>query len=171
MPRKPARMYTQIRGQCYTRREYMGGVPHHRIAQFKVGTAGDYKVQVSLCIEENCQIRSTSLEAARIAINRILNKHVGPANFFFRIRVYPHNVLRENKQATGAGADRVSDGMRKSFGKPIGTAARVSKGQAILTIWVQPQHFEHAKKALWKARMKLPAPSRVVIEKGEELLS
>ncbi|MCK4718670.1 MAG: 50S ribosomal protein L16, partial [Thermoplasmata archaeon] len=157
MARKPARMYTQIRGQCYTRRKYMGGVPHHRIAQFKVGTIqDDYEVQVSLCIDELCQVRSTALEAARIAANRIMSKKAGVANFYFKIRVYPHNVLRENKQATGAGADRVSDGMRHSFGKPVGCAARVKRGQPIITLWTRPQYFKHAKEALWKAGIKLP---------------
>ena len=39
------------------------------------------------------------------------------------MHTYPHQILRENKQATGAGADRVSQGMRLSFGKNVGTAA------------------------------------------------
>ena len=31
MARKPAKMYRQVKGQAYTRREYTGGVPNNRI--------------------------------------------------------------------------------------------------------------------------------------------
>lgn len=37
MVRKPASMYREIKGQAYTRREYMGGVPAVRISQFDMG--------------------------------------------------------------------------------------------------------------------------------------
>ena len=74
-------------------------------------------------------------------------KEVGRMNFHFKIRVYPHHVLRENKQATGAGADRVSEGMRLSFGKPVGTAARESN-EKIFTIYTHPRYMEKAKDAL-----------------------
>ncbi|MCD6461622.1 MAG: 50S ribosomal protein L16 [Thermoplasmata archaeon] len=172
MARKPARMYTTVRGQPYTRREYMGGVPGHRIAQFRTGTpSDDYPVQLSLCVKERCQIRSIALEAARVTANKVLSKKIGVANFYFRMRVYPHNVLRENKQATGAGADRVSDGMRRAFGKPVGTAARVEPGQPVFTVWTYPQYFKTAKDALRKAGMKIPSPTRIVTEKGEHLVS
>ncbi len=171
MVRKPARMYTQVKGQAYTRKEYMGGVPGHRIAQFRMGTpSNDYKLRVSLCVKERCQIRSIALEAARVTANKMLSKRIGTSNFYFRVRVYPHHVLRENKQATGAGADRVSDGMRKAFGKPVGVAARVEPGQPVLTVWTHPQHFPIVKEALRKAGMKLPSPFTIVIEEGREHL-
>ena len=48
----------------------------------------------------------------------------------FESHTYPHHVLRENKQATGAGADRVSQGMRCAFGKNVGTAARVKRAKS-----------------------------------------
>jgi len=37
MARKPAVMYRQVKGQAYTRRKYMGGVPNSRISQFDMG--------------------------------------------------------------------------------------------------------------------------------------
>ncbi|NYT12316.1 MAG: 50S ribosomal protein L16 [Methanomassiliicoccales archaeon] len=171
MARKPARMYREIKGQAYTRREYMGGVPASRIIQYDMGeTTGDFPIQVSLKAKEPCQIRHTSMEAARIAANRLLSKRVGTVNYHLKIRIYPHHVLRENKLATGAGADRVSSGMRHAFGKNVGTAARVNSGQTVMTVWTYPNQFNLAKEALWRASMKLTTPCSIEIEKGEELI-
>jgi len=109
MVRKPGKMYRNLAKKAYTRREYMGGVPGSKIVQFEMGNLSqDFPVETHLIVDECCQIRHTALEAARIAINRRLMKDVGRANFHMKLRVYPHHVLRENKQATGAGADRVS---------------------------------------------------------------
>ena len=72
--------------------------------------------------------------------------------------------LRENKQATGAGADRVSQGMRKAYGKPVGTAARVRRNQPIISIETKPQFIEKAKEALRRAGMKIPSPFKIVVE-------
>ncbi len=170
MSRKPNCMYRQIRGQAYTRRKYMGGVPHNRIMQFETGNkSGKFPIELTLLGKELCQIRHTALEAARIAANRELSKNAGTQNYHLKIRIYPHNVLRENKQATGAGADRVSDGMRGAFGKCVGTAARVRQNQKLITIRTNKASFLVAKDALRKAGMKLPTPVRIVVDKGEEL--
>ena len=165
MARKPARMYTQIRGQAYTRKEYMGGTPNIRIAQFEMGNAKTkYPLKMHLIAEERCQMRDIALEAARISANRYLQKKLGSMNYHVKLRVFPHNVLRENKQATGAGADRVSDGMRGAFGKAVGLAARVQSGQEIMTISTTKNNFLVAKEAMRKAKMKLPTPCRIDIE-------
>jgi large subunit ribosomal protein L10e len=172
MARKPAKMYRQSWSQAYTRREYMGGVPLSRIAQFDMGNSkGDFPITVSLLVKENCQIRHTALEAARIAANRLMSKKAGSLGYHLKILIFPHIVLRENKQATGAGADRVSQGMRQAFGKAVGTAARVRRDQHIITIRTSKVFFDSAKQALRRAGMKLPTPWYIVIDKGEELVS
>jgi large subunit ribosomal protein L10e len=130
----------------------------------------DFPIQLSLIANEKCQVRHNSLEAARISANRVLEKSVGSANYRLRIKVYPHNVLRENKQATGAGADRVSQGMRAAYGKNVGTAARVKANQIIMTVDTTKQFFSDAKKALRKASMKISTPCTINIEKGAELV-
>jgi large subunit ribosomal protein L10e len=79
-------------------------------------------------------------------------------------------VLRENPMAVGAGADRISDGMSLAFGRPIGTAARVSAGQKLMTVKVTKEFGRVAKEALRRAMGKLPMPCRLVIEKGQKLL-
>ncbi len=164
MVRKPARMYRQIRGQAYTRKEYMGGVPNPRITQFDLGNPdGDFPLTVKLVVEDSCQIRHMALEAARIAANRYIAKKAGQ-QYHLKIKTYPHIVLRENKVAVGAGADRISDGMRAAFGSPVGTAARVKSGQTVMYIRTTTGNLEHAKVALTKAMYKLPTPCRIVVE-------
>ncbi len=164
MVRKPAKMYRNISKKAYTRREYMGGVPGSKIVQFEMGNlAQEFPTQVDLIVNEACQIRHSSLEAARITINRRLLKDVGRANFHFKVRVFPHHVLRENKQATGAGADRVSEGMRLAFGKAVGTAARVMAGQLICSVFTYPQYLEKVKDAVRHGGYKLPSPSHMKV--------
>lgn len=168
MTRKPNSMYREIKGQAYCRREYIGGVPANRINQFEHGTKSDFPVRMVLHAKEQCQIRHIALEAARISANRFLAKRVGNSNYFMKILVYPHNVLRENKIAVGAGADRISDGMRHAFGKPVGTAARVSRNQSIIVLETTPTNFKFAKEAMYRASIKLPTPCWIEVTKGEE---
>ncbi len=167
MARKPSSMYRYIRGQASTRKEYMGGIPASRITQFVLGNKkADFPVQVSLIAIEKCQVRHNALESARITANRAMEKKVGVVNYRLTIRVYPHNVLRENKQATGAGADRVSQGMRSSWGKIVSVAARVQPNQILMTVETTKQNIEQAKDALRKAGMKLPTPCKINIDEN-----
>lgn len=164
MVRKPGKMYRNLAKKAYTRREYMGGIPGSKVVQFDMGNLTDpFPLQISLAVEEGCQIRHTALEAARISINRKLIKDIGRMNYRLKLRVYPHHVLRENKQATGAGADRVSEGMRLAFGKAVGTAARVIPGQEVFSVYTTPQYLDKAKEALRSGSHKLPSPTRIVI--------
>lgn len=165
MPQKPGRMYREVKGQPYTRREYIGGIPHIRVGQFVMGNRkGEFDKELTLFTEEKVQIKDNALEAARVVVTRNLTKTVGEEDFKAKILVYPHHVLRENKQATGAGADRLSEGMRRSFGKKIGNAARVDANQAVIRVWVDEENIEVGKDALRRASMKLPTPCRQEIE-------
>jgi large subunit ribosomal protein L10e len=171
MARKPGRMYRNITQRSYTRREYMGGIPGSKVVQYDMGNLkAEFPVATSLVVKEACQIRHNALEAARVAANKKMLSNVGAQNYHLKLRVQPHEVLRENKQATGAGADRVSQGMRQAFGKAVSTAARVKPGQRVITVETSPQHFLKAKQALKSAGYKLPSPFREVIDRGEELV-
>ena len=167
-------MYREISKPPYTRREYISGIPGSKIAQHKMGNIksdkDDYPVQISLVLEEECQIRHGALEASRLSANRFLLKELGQENYKMILRKFPHHVIRENKQATGAGADRVSDGMRQSFGKVVGTAARVQRGDTVFTAYCNPEDAATVKDALRRAYNKISPPCRIVVEKGEELL-
>ncbi|MHA2113057.1 MAG: hypothetical protein ACW98W_16390 [Candidatus Hodarchaeales archaeon] len=48
-------------------------------------------------------------------VNRYLTRSVGRENYHYRVCVYPHHRIRENKMMTGAGADRIQNGMRKAL--------------------------------------------------------
>lgn len=164
MSRKPGSMYRYVRGKPSTRKEYMGGVPVSRITQFVLGNkTEEFPVQISLSALEKCNVRHNALESARITVNRAMEKKVGSSNYRVHIRVYPHVVLRENKQATGAGADRVSQGMRSAFGKAVGTAAEIKPNQVIIIIETTKPFVEEAKSALRKAGMKIPSPCKVTV--------
>jgi large subunit ribosomal protein L10e len=82
-----------------------------------------------------------------------------------QVHPFPHTILRENKMIFGAHADRLQDGMRRSFGKPIGTAARVRPDQTIISVRVNANAVELAKQSLRRGSAKLPMPSRIVVEK------
>ena len=164
MTRKPASMYREIRGQAYSQKKYMGGIPGIRISQFDIGDPRtEFPVKLHLVAAESCQIRHIALEAARISANRYIAKKAGNS-YHLKLRLYPHNILRENKIATGAGADRISEGMRAAFGSPVSMAARVKAGTKIFTIATTPDHVEDAKIALRKGGVKLPTPWRIEIE-------
>jgi large subunit ribosomal protein L10e len=74
-------------------------------------------------------------------------------------------ILRENRMIATAGADRLQEGMRRSFGKPSSRAARVKADQAILSIDVNDNALEYAKNALKISAGKLPTTCRIAVEK------
>lgn len=162
--KNPSSMWRNTRKQAYTRKEYMGGAPASRITQFDVGNlSADFPVKVVLTAEETCLIRHVAMEAARVTANRVINKVAGRQGYHLKFHVYPHRVLRHNKQASGAGADRVSQGMRKAFGKKVGSAALVKQGQQVMTIWTTKANANLAKEALRKAGNKLPSPTKIKV--------
>jgi large subunit ribosomal protein L10e len=175
MPEKPASMYREINKPAYTRQEYITGVPGSQIAQHTMGNlqsdAEDYPVQISLAPREECQIRHTALEASRLSANRHLLAELGQENYKMILRRFPHHVLRENKQATGAGADRVSDGMRQAFGVPVGTAARIQANDRLFTAWCDVRNADTVKEAFRRAYNKIAPPCSIDVERGQDLLN
>ncbi len=144
----------------------MRGFPPPKIVKFTMGDpTGRFKYRVFLNAQKEAQISHNALEAARIAVNRHLEEKLGRTNYFLRILPYPHHILRENKMIFGAHADRLQDGMRAAFGKPIGSVARVKKGQSIITVNLDEPSLEVAKEALKLGAIKFPMSSRVKIEK------
>jgi len=174
MSEKPASMYRDIDKPSYTRREYITGIPGSKIAQYTMGDRHtepeDYPVQISLLVDESVQIRHGSLESARLSANRHLIKELGEGNYRMILRKFPHQVIRENKQATGAGADRVSDGMRQSFGKIVGTAARIQANERLFTAYCEVDQADAVKEAYRRAYNKITPPCTVRVERGEKLL-
>ena len=173
MGRRPARCYSTPDRPSYTRKKFIRGGPEPKIKIYDLGNPSrwnEFPVILSLRINEETQISHNALEAARVQVNRFLTETVGRENFYLKICVFPHHIIRENKMMTGAGADRVQDGMRKAFGKPMGTAARVRAGQTIMKVRVMPGAFKFAKEGLQRGKCKFSKPSRIFIDAGHELI-
>ncbi len=172
MAKKPGRVYRQTDKRAYTRTEYLVGNPSSLITIYDMGDSkADFEIELSLLVKEDVQVTHNALEAARVSANRHLLKHLGQVGYHLKVRVHPYQILRENKMASGAGADRISQGMSLSFGKAVGRAARIKKGQRVFTVKTSRNGFPVAKAALRRAAMKIPSGSSVVVERGKEILN
>jgi large subunit ribosomal protein L10e len=129
-------------------------------------TKASYDYKVSLIVQAPIQVRHNALEAARVAANKVLFDVLGETGYVVRLRPYPHIILRENRMIATAGADRLQEGMRRSFGKPSGRAARLHAGQPIIDLYVNQPHVDLAKEALRVSSSKLGATCRVVVERA-----
>jgi len=133
-------------------------------------TKATFEVEGRLIALERAQIRHSALEAARVATNRILmDKLIN--DYLMVVHPYPHIILRENKMIFGAHADRLQQGMRRSFGSAVGTAAKVEVDQTIITVRVKAGQAEIAKESLKRGSAKLPIPCKIVISKIEASLN
>jgi len=159
------RNYRSPVGQPYTRMKYIRGSPVSKVSKFNMGDlAVNFPFKIYLLASERVQIRHNALESARVAANKILTEKYGETGFRISLHPYPHIILRENKMIATAGADRLQEGMRRSFGKPTGRAARVDVGQVILSVHVNREGVEAAKAACKVASTKLPMKTRLVVE-------
>ena len=161
--RRLERPYT--RKSKYRAKSFVRSTPVCKIVRHVMGNPkrDDFTHKLLLRSKETLQIRDISLEAARLTSNRYMEKNVGKPNYKYMFRVYPHHHLRENPLAAGAGADRMSTGMKMSFGKVIGIAARIKEDQPIFELNVNKQHVKAAKEALRRAGCKLPKSCYVEI--------
>ncbi len=169
---RPAHCYTKISGPANTRtKKYVRGVPGNKVVMYDMGNKSkEFDIQLHLVNLEACQIRHMAIEASRQVVNRALQKTLNRDDYHFRVRIHPHHVLRENKMMAFAGADRMQDGMRRSFGKPTDRSARTKANSEILTVSVNLKNFEDAKLSLKKAISKIPSPCKIIVGKGQELL-
>ena len=132
--RRLERPYTRV-SQKNPRKSYVVGVPMPKIHEFRMGNKSlDGDVALYLVLKEGAQIRHNALEAARVVAHKYLEKNVGLQNFYMQILRYPFHVIREKPIATGAGADRYSQGMRLAFGRPAGVALQVKPGTKIVKL-------------------------------------
>jgi large subunit ribosomal protein L10e len=161
--RRIERPYTRV-SKKVPRKSYVVGVPFPKIHQFEMGSKeGEYDTTLYLVAKQSVQIRHNALEAARVVAGKFLEKMLGK-DYFFKILLYPHHVIREKPIATGAGADRYSQGMRLSFGKPTGVAVQVKEGQKLIMLRIKKENLEIGKKALKKAGLKISTPVRIEVE-------
>lgn len=159
---KLERPYTRI--SKYTNKNYVrGGFPHMKIIKFDMGSPEKtYDTVIRLNVTKSMNVRHNALESARMTSNRLLEKTVGK-DYHLRLKVYPFHVLRENPLASGAGADRLSTGMQKAYGKSISSAARVRDGQTIVELRINKMHLKLGRNALERAAKKIPCTCKIII--------
>lgn len=162
--------YSSVK-RAYTRKSkvraksFIKTVPNNKIVRYYMGNQKkNFSYELELVTKQPVQIRHNALESCRMVVNRRLHLNLG-MNYMFNIRVYPHHILRENKMLAGAGADRMQKGMQHSFGKPIGLAAQLRKGQTVFSVKVDKEHVDVAKIALRMATPRMPG--QYVIEVKE----
>lgn len=147
------------------RKSYVVGVPYARIHQFEMGNKDKkFDTELWLVSREPVQLRDNSLEAARVTCNKLLETKIGSENYYVKILVYPHQVLREHALATGAGADRYSMGMRKAFGRPKGRAARIKDDQRIIILKIDKKNIKIGRQALQRADKKLSGKFKIEVK-------
>jgi len=161
------RAYTRI--SKYREKSFIKASPHINIVNFDMGNIKKkFGYEVDLISKQDLQIRHQAMESARMTCNRVLETVLGKNGYYFKIRFYPFHILRENPLAAGAGADRMSTGMKHSFGKPIGRVARIRKGQILFQLKVNKSNLDTAKKALKRASYKLPCPCLIQVTEVKE---
>merc|ERR1712113_13371 len=87
---------------------------------------------------------------------------IGKDAYHIRIRAHPYHVLRANKMLSCAGADRLSSGMRHSYGKPIGVAARVDIGQILISVRAKDANEAHVIEAIRRGKFKFAGRQKIL---------
>ncbi len=147
---------------AYTRKEYVHGAPSPKISIFEMGDPkGEYNTEIVFLAAETGSLSDKSLEALRVHVNRAFSEKL--SKYHYRINLYPHSIVRGKKWLAFAGADRVSSGMRRAFGKPSGRAVKVKKGQTIAVVRVDKGDADYGKKVLKSVAPKLAIPCKIEV--------
>ena len=158
--RKLERPYT--RKSKFRKKSFVRAVPNNKVVKYEIGNlTKKFAITAVLKSKSDIQIRHNAIESARLTSNRFLEKKLGKIGYHLKVCIYPHHILRNNPLASGAGADRMSTGMKMSFGKSVGLAARVKKGQKLLQVSLDTSNKELAKVALNRAKYKFPCSCTV----------
>lgn len=172
---RPGHCYRNIQ-RSYTRKSkyknlsFVKAVPTCKVVRFDMGDPRKkYTHQVILRSLLPVQIRDNALESSRQLVVRAMQGALG-LNFYYKIHVYPHHVLRENRMLTGAGADRMQTGMQLSFGIPIGIAAQVRKKQEVFSIDIFEDGIDPARAALKKAIPRLPGKFAIEVVQKQQAM-
>ena len=145
------------------RKSFVKSMPHNALAQFVMGNPkGTFEAKAEVLAKELIMVRDNALKSARQAINKSLEKAL-PNQYHFRVLVFPHNVIRENKMIAGAGADRLQKGMRQAFGRPTDRAARLKIGTDLFTVYSYKANAAHMKMCLVRAMHKISGRYRITI--------
>ncbi len=165
MGRRPNKCYRFLNKKAYVKSKYCRSGPESKLSLHDHGNKKAsvllFPLRVNLISLEREHLSSECLEACRMAANKYLVRKLGKDNFHMRICPQPLNLLRINKMLTCAGADRLQTGMRNSFGKPYGMAARIFEDQHVIDVRTKAGNELVVKEALRRARNKLPGKQEI----------
>jgi len=144
-------------------------VPPQKIVKFTMGKEnlfdnGKLPYTLTMIADEKVQVRHNALEACRQFINKKLENEMN-GQYLFKVIPFPHHIQRENKMITGAGADRMQTGMQLSFGKNVGKAAIMKKGDRLFFVALPtPKSVQFTRKVLKQIKSKLPCKTSILYE-------
>ncbi|NYZ79738.1 50S ribosomal protein L16 [Candidatus Micrarchaeota archaeon] len=161
---KPGRTIRELRrpwtrtAKKKVKMSFVRGVPDSRLRAFDMGDLDPRKadIEIDLLSGGTFQIRDNAMESARVMANKVFEKKILRENYYFKVRKYPHQCLREHSMLTGAGADRLSSGMRKAFGHPTGRAVIAKKGECLMSVYTMKKFEDYAKEGFYRAGQKIP---------------
>ena len=167
---RPAKTYRDAKKVSWARysrrrprKSFVKSMPHNALSQFVMGNSkANYEAVAELVAGKKVLIRDNALESSRQAVNKYLEKSL-PNNYCFRVLVFPHNVIRENKMIAGAGADRLQSGMAHPYGKPSERGAMIKSRQTIFTIEFNAKDLKHVAEAFRRGKGKLGKDLEVVL--------
>ncbi len=166
---RPARTIREIKGQPWSRiskvkprKSFVKGAPKPKVRQYNMGTDKRFEVEVDIQPKFSLNLRDAAIEAARQAANKYLENKLLD-NFFLQVVSYPHLVVREHSALGVAGADRISKGMKKAFGKPKGRMAQVNKGHTVIRARIMKADLPTLKEAFKRATAKLTGAYNIVV--------
>ena len=159
------RPYTRI--SKFKKKSFVRMSPPRKVTRYEMGDwAKQFSHTLDLIPKDTLQIRQEAIESARQTSIRLLEKKLAKNAFHFKIRKCPYHILREKSLAMGAGADRVSTGMQKPFGKPTGLAVQLKAGERFFTIQVDKPALETAGLALKRASKKMPCSFSITVNEN-----
>lgn len=166
---RPAKTIRELKGQPWARisrskprKSFVKGAPRPKVRQYNMGTDKRFELEVEVVPDYGLNLRDAAIESARQAANKYLEKTLLD-NFFLQVVSYPHLVVREHSALGVAGADRISKGMKKAFGKPKGRMAQVNAGHAVIRGRIMKKDLPVLKEAFKRGQAKLSGSFTLVI--------
>lgn len=162
---RPNTRVSRVKGKAYIK-----VVPNNKVVKYNLGNQkahmeGKFPLKLTLLSEESLQIRDNAIESGRMQMVKQLDERL-PLAYYMEVKVHPHHILRNNKTAAGAGADRLSSGMSRSFGTVEGRAAMVRAGHPIFIVYCADENAARVVRETFQmTKAKLPCATRVLFEK------
>lgn len=145
----------------YTRKEYIKklmDIPEgFKHSCFGNTSKLDFPAKISLVALRDGQVSAKALVSVRVTIHREM-RVIGEDKYRLQIVSYPHHQARSHGTVGVAKAERISEGMKHSFGFPEMRLAQIKKGHSLIELGIDddPIAYGIANKVLNRIMHKLP---------------